>query len=193
MGTSANEVVWCISGDDEYFLETNCKSQDEAVDEALRQYMVAAGGLDTDCFAANPVDPKEAIFFVGTKSIFTATVDAEAVIEQLQNDAVETLAEGIEDYFLAELSKGDVMMLQIFLQEAFEKWCKAAHQSHQFWYVENSIKLRVSVFEARMKKMKEAQKTDGTATERLCGSHAIKSMSEQREDTLKRWQSILEK
>lgn len=197
MGSNANqgarEVVWCISGDGEYYNETDCETLDDAIAEGLRQYVSACCGNETDCFPAPffGLDLEYAEFYIGTMTRYTPKVAAWAVIEQLQEDAYEECDEWSEGY-LGRVSKEDEEELQNLLQQAFDKWEKAHNQEPWFWVVKDARRIQVADI-YRLVSLKKQYGSSGTTTERLYEESFGKTSAELREQRLDHWQSILEK
>lgn len=172
METNASEV-YCLSGDSEYFYETECATLEDAITEGLRQYRQACRGNDTDCFPADLacLDIETAEFFVGTKTEFVPTINAVDVIERLQEDAFEECDEWSDGY-LDHLSDDDVAVLQNLLQLAFNRWQTALHLEPHFFVVKDASSVRVADHKERLAMLCCCYGSSGTATERLCGDSA---------------------
>lgn len=158
---------WVISGDNESYCTTECRTLEEAITEGLRQYRQALRGQDTDCFAPGACHIEEAVFYVGTQTQFVPTVNAHNVIEELQAQAYDLCDEYAEDY-LSHVSASDVDALQRILQHGFNRWQAANHLEPTFFVVKDARKVRVADYKQQLASLCIPQKSDGTATERLC-------------------------
>ncbi len=145
---------WCVSGDGEYFWETEAVTREQAINEGLYEFRRALAGHDTGCF--DPADmPKEgASFYIGKRVDFIPTIDEITVIEQLQMDAYEECGEYGET-FLDGLCPLDRALLKQKLQAALDEWLKETSLQPNFFTVKDVELIKVADHRKRWKQIQE--------------------------------------
>ena len=114
---------YSYSLDNEYF---SCDY--DSVHEALADAKVEAAQE----YPAGDIDK----VYIGDVCEFKPTVNAEAVIEAIQNDADDEADEASLDY-LEDVGIADLNKLEVMLTETFNKWAAETGNEPNFFTVEN--------------------------------------------------------
>lgn len=130
--------------DDEIWWNDQFESREEAIADGVKQYKTALNGFATDLFDDDPERFPSDVFYIGECIRFVPTVDAERVLEQLEEDAYDECGEAAENFLDWNYITDDkIADLQENLQRELDSWLERYKCTPTFYSIENVEKIDV--------------------------------------------------